>query len=162
VTAPVAKAPSESSAAGPAPRRAVLDSNTVLDWLVFGDPHGLAVGAAVIARRLQWLATAAMRDELAHVLARGHLEHWMPNAAALWCTWAQFCTEVPVPPPCAPALRLRCADPDDQKFIDLAIANPDCWLLTRDRAVLALARRLRPHGVDALTPAAWAQREPPG
>jgi predicted nucleic acid-binding protein len=37
---------------------------------------------------------------------------------------------------------LRCADPDDQKFIDLAVQHK-AQLLSKDRAVLCMAKRLQ-------------------
>jgi len=135
---------------------AVLDSNAVFDWLLFRHPDGLALGAAVAAGRLRWLATAAMRDELMHVLARGGFERWQPDPAAIGAGWARHCVEVPAPPPADPTSRFRCTDPDDQKFIDLAVSTRARWLLTRDRAVLKLAKRLREVGTEVLTPAAWA------
>ena len=46
----------------------------------------------------------------------------------------------------------RCTDPDDQKFLDLAIALGRC--MNRDRAVLKLARR-RPLGVTIVSPQHW-------
>ena len=145
----------------PAPiatRPVVLDTNVVLDWLLFGHPDGRALGAALACGKLRWISTSAMRDELAHVLARGALEHWQPDLPALWADWDQHCTELPTPEPAGPATRFRCTDPDDQKFIDLAIASGACLLLSRDRAVLKLARRLREVGVDVITPTAWAAR----
>ena len=41
----------------------------------------------------------------------------------------------------APTASVTCADPDDQKFIDLAVAHK-ALLLSKDRAVLCLAKRL--------------------
>ena len=41
---------------------------------------------------------------------------------------------------------VRCRDPDDQMFIDLAVAHR-AQLLSKDALVLRLARRLRPLGV---------------
>jgi len=135
---------------------AVLDTNTVFDWLLFHHPDGLAIGAAVAAGRLRWLATAPMREELMHVLARGGFERWRPDPVAMAAHWARHCVEVPPPPDADPTSRFRCTDPDDQKFIDLAVTSGARWLLTRDRAVLKLARRLREVGTEVLTPAAWA------
>ena len=40
-------------------------------------------------------------------------------------------------------MRLDCRDPDDQRFVDLAVAQSARYLLTRDRALLALARGAR-------------------
>lgn len=134
---------------------AVLDSNVVLDWLVFRNPDSAGVAAAILAGDVRWVATRAMRDELAHVLARGHLDVWAPDVDALWAHWDRHCAELPTPEPAGLPGRLRCSDPDDQKFIDLAVACGARWLLTRDRAVLRLAKRLREHGVEATTPGRW-------
>jgi predicted nucleic acid-binding protein len=49
------------------------------------------------------------------------------------------------PPPRAP---LRCSDPDDQKFIDLAVAR-QALLLSKDRAVLSMTKRLTAWSVQA-------------
>jgi putative PIN family toxin of toxin-antitoxin system len=133
----------------------VIDTNVVLDWLVFRNPDCADLAAALVAGDLRWVATRAMRDELAHVLARGHLDAWAPDLTALWVNWDRHCAEVPDPAPGGPPGRLRCSDADDQKFIDLAVASKARWLVTRDRAVLKLARRLRERGVDALPPGRW-------
>ncbi len=138
----------------------VLDTNVVLDWLVFRNPDCAALASAVVAGALRWVATAAMRDELAHVLSRGHLDPWLPDRAYLWAHWDRHCTELPDPAPTGPPGRLRCSDPDDQKFIDLAITCRARWLLSHDRAVLKLARRLRDHGVETLPPDRWALTKP--
>jgi len=133
----------------------VIDTNVLLDWLVFRNPGCAVLAAAVVAGDVRWIATRAMRDELAHVLARGHLDAWAPDLTALWARWESHCVELPDPAPAGPPGRLRCSDPDDQKFIDLAVAVQARWLLSRDRAVLRLARRLRERGVEALPPERW-------
>lgn len=137
------------------PAVAILDTNVVLDWLVFGNPECSALGSALRAGNLRWVATVAMREELAHVLARGHLDAWQPDLTAIWTDWDRHCGQVDEPVPAGPAGKLRCSDPDDQKFIDLAVSRRVDWLLTRDRAVLKLARRLRAHGIAAVPPGLW-------
>ena len=137
--------------ATPTPQTVVLDTNVVLDWLLFDDPTAQALNAALLAGELRWVATLAMRDELAHVLARGSLDRWQPDLPALWSRWDRLCTAVPA----AAVTPLRCTDPDDQKFIDLAASRPGCLLLSRDRAILKLARRLDALGVRLTTPAVW-------
>jgi len=62
-------------------------------------------------------------------------------------------TAVDVAPVCE---RLRCSDSDDQKFIDLAVASGAAWLISRDRAVLRLARRASAFGLAIVTPERWA------
>lgn len=134
----------------------VLDTNVVLDWLLFRNPSCHALNAALVAGDVRWIASAAMREELAHVLARGDLNKWQPDLAALWTRWDQLCTEVPAAPPLGAAAALRCSDPDDQKFIDLAVSCKARWLLSHDRAVQRLTRRLRERGITVTTPAAWS------
>jgi hypothetical protein len=90
------------------------------------------------------------------VLARGALTPWHPDLAALQTRWDRHCTELPMPAPTGPASRCRCTDPDDQMFIDLAASHAGCLLLSRDRAVLKLSRKLGYLGVRVVTPSVWA------
>ncbi len=143
------------NAAPSAPPTVVLDTNAVLDWMVFSNPELGRLAAAIVAGEVHWIATAAMRDELAHVLGRGHLDVWQPDLPAIWAQWDRHCALQPAPPPAGPPGRLRCSDPDDQPFIDLARAAGARWLISRDRAVLKLARRLREHGVEVMPPGVW-------
>lgn len=134
----------------------VLDTNVVLDWLLFDNPDGKTLNAALCGGELRWIATAAMRHEFAHVLVRGALDRWNPDPTALQGQWDRHCTELASPLPTSPVPRFRCTDPDDQKFIDLAASHGGCLLLSRDRAVLKLARKLLPLGVRVVTPSVWA------
>ena len=134
----------------------VLDTNVVLDWLVFRNPELGQLSAAIAAGELYWIATASMRDELAHVLACGHLDAWQPDPSAIWAKWALHCNESAEPQLAVPLRRPRCTDPDDQKFIDLAVSAGARWLISRDRAVLKLARQLRGFGVGVISPDRWA------
>lgn len=134
---------------------AVLDTHVVLDWLVFCDPRVDLLAQRILTGRLHWLCSAAMRDELAHVLARGGMARWNPDADALFAAWDRHAQLRRAPPPAGEAARLQCRDPDDQKFIDLALACGAQWLLTRDRALLALAGRARAFGLQVVTPESW-------
>jgi uncharacterized protein len=131
----------------------VLDTNAVLDWLVFAEPEMQPVGQAVAAGQLDWIATDAMQTELMLVLARAHIQNWSPDQALVEDTWARHARRL-APPATAP-LAPRCSDPDDQMFIDLALAHRARWLVTRDRALLRLRRRLALHGVTVLAPPQW-------
>jgi predicted nucleic acid-binding protein len=139
------------------PPALVLDTNVVLDWLVFRNPACAPLVEALEAGRARWVTTAAMRDELMHVLARGTLATWQPDRAAIeevHRRWSETVETI-----LAPTLpRLRCTDPDDQKFIDLAAQLGGACLLSRDRAVLKLARRAGEAGFAILTPEAWSSR----
>ena len=131
----------------------VLDTNVVLDWLLFNDPSVAKLAAAVVGGRVRWLATAAMRDELTHVLGRGLAATHGADPAALVATWGRHCIEHPTAP--LAAAHLRCTDTDDQKFIDLALATGAGWLISRDRAVLKLRRRAAPYGLTISPPDQW-------
>ena len=137
------------------PPRAVLDTNVVLDWLVFCNPGVATIVQAVQSGRLRWVATVAMRDELAEVLRRGLPRNPSVDINQIWSTWSACAYIEDAPPPASLATPLRCTDPDDQKFIDFALHSAD-WLFTRDRAVLRLARRALPRGLAILRPEAWA------
>lgn len=121
----------------------VLDTNVVLDLLLFTDASTHALQQALARGELQWLATAAMREELVRVLGYPHLVAWAARQgrdlkAVLEAFDARSCSV-----PAAPTATLRCSDPDDQKFIDLALCH-GAALWSKDHAV----RRLR-HGLQA-------------
>ncbi|WP_427913999.1 PIN domain-containing protein [Ramlibacter sp. MMS24-I3-19] len=119
----------------------VLDTNVVLDAFVFDDEDAQPLQPALESGRLQWLATAAMREELARVLGYPRivprLAFYGLDAAQVLAHFDRFAHVVDEPDK-APA---TCADPDDQKFIDLAVAR-GALLLSRDAAVLSMKNRL--------------------
>jgi predicted nucleic acid-binding protein len=133
----------------------VLDTNVVLDWLAFRNPIGAALEQALSSGRWRWLCTGAMRDELAHVIGRESLARWSIDALAVLTVFDALALPMATPAPRCAAASPRCADPDDQMFIDLAIACSAHALLTRDRALLRLASRARSLGLSIATPEAW-------
>lgn len=137
---------------------AVIDTQVLMDWLVFRDARIAPLVEAITGARLRWIATPAMHAELLHVLGRGVAASWAPDLTAINVAFERWRYLIGSPAP--PAVRLVCRDPDDQMFIDLALAERARWLISRDRAVLALAKRARPHGVEILTPEAWLRTAP--
>lgn len=142
----------------------ILDTNVVLDWLVFEHSSGLAVGRAVTTGAVRWIVSPPMQEELIDVLGRlltlPTLTRWSARNAPALAGMRAWAHPVPAPAPLPHGERLRCTDPDDQCFIDLAISRRTPSLLTRDHALRRLARRARPLGVAVLTPEAWAQTQP--
>lgn len=134
------------------PASAVLDTNVVLDWLLFRDPRVAALAAEVDAGRVRWRATPRMRSEFDAVLARGHLDRWAPDRERLLTEFDRLSTIDTEAPTC----RLVCTDADDQVFIDLAVHRRCRWLVTHDRALLRLASRARLYGVEVVPPTRWA------
>lgn len=129
-------------------RAIVLDTNIVLDLFVFADEAARPLRAGLEGGGLRWLATQAMRDELERVLAYAQivprLAFYGLAAADVLGTFDRHSERVEVPAK-AP---VTCRDPDDQKFIDLAVAH-GATLLSKDRAVLALKKRLEALAVHA-------------
>lgn len=124
----------------------VIDTNVTLDLLVFDDPAAQALHAGLIAGRWQWLATPAMRDELARVLGYPRIARWLARGQrSAVQVLAAFDAQVQLQPVPAGA-PVICQDPDDQKFIDLALAH-QALLLSKDQALLCLRKRLLAHGV---------------
>jgi putative PIN family toxin of toxin-antitoxin system len=135
--------------------RAILDTNAVLDWLVFDNPGMQALSQAIQTGTIAWLSCPTMRDEFSRIVKHTSLATWSPNseqALTAFDRWAQLCDAPSTPPP---GLTLRPSDPDDQVFIDLALEQQARWLVTRDKALLKLARQARASGVAVLTPQAW-------
>jgi predicted nucleic acid-binding protein len=136
----------------PAPA-VVLDTNVVLAWLLFADPAVAGLAHRIEAGALRWLACARMRDELADVLGRPPFAERGTACEQALASFDRHVTLVSqdIAPAAAPGL--RCADPDDQVFADLALAHGARWLYTRDKALLALAPAARRHGVEIVAPA---------
>jgi uncharacterized protein len=140
---------------------AVIDTQALLDWQFFG--NGMCADWPLPGEASwRWLATAAMRDELSHVLARGFASRWHTPAGQVLDFFDRHASVVAAPTLPAPLARtLRCTDPDDQKFIDLAVATGARWLVSRDRAVLKLRRRTwAASGVQIVAPADWRPAAP--
>jgi predicted nucleic acid-binding protein len=133
----------------------VLDTNVVLDWLLFNDPSSSGFAAAIATRRLRWVASPAMRAELADVLQRGLSALRGADPTAVLAAWDAHAEVVAEPPRLPGAAALHCSDPDDQKFLDLAHFAGARWLLSRDRAVLRLARRAALFGIVIAVPERW-------
>lgn len=125
----------------------VIDTNIVLDLLVFDDPERAPLADALATGELSWLATAAMRDELARVLGYPLIvERLAAKGRGADEVLAAFDAQAQVVEPVPARASCICRDPDDQIFIDLAVAHR-ARLLSKDRAVLSMRKRLAALGV---------------
>jgi putative PIN family toxin of toxin-antitoxin system len=130
----------------------VLDTNIVLDLFIFSDSATYPLRAALEAKSLRWIATQVMRDELERVLAYTHIiprmQFYRVTAQDVLAHFDAHVELVAV----APKARYVCKDADDQKFIDLAVEH-QTLLLSKDKAVLTMAKRL--HGLGVQTAAQY-------
>ncbi|WP_027795445.1 putative toxin-antitoxin system toxin component, PIN family [Paraburkholderia acidipaludis] len=132
----------------------VLDSNVWIDILVFDDPHTRPIRAGLESGALGAVIDARCLAELTYVLDYPQFaERGIEKAEALAAV-ARLAREI-VPPALPDDARPlpQCRDRDDQKFLELARASGAAWLVSKDRAVLKLARRMaRDFGFRVATP----------
>ena len=134
----------------------IIDSQSLFDWMVFRSPVCARWDAALSGQDWEWIFTSEMKAEFDFVAAKGFGERWPIDGEAVASAWSLRGRRVATPPPPGAAARLHCTDADDQKFIDLAIATHAHTLVTRDKALLRLARKaLERHGVRVCRPEAW-------
>jgi uncharacterized protein len=140
--------------------RFVPDTNVCLDLFVFGDAPCASLLAAVYAGEIELVTRDDCRAEWQAVLAYPQLklsderraQAMHAFDACVRCLRSSDMTisgDVALP---------RCSDPDDQKFLELAWQSGATGLLTRDDALLRLARRTKREGLFAiLPPALWRE-----
>jgi uncharacterized protein len=132
---------------------AVIDTNVLLALWIFADPEVATLRAALDAGRVTAVRSAVTDAEVAEVLARpGLFAVDADRRVALLQDWRARALLVDDHPPTG----WRCRDPDDQKFVDLAVAARARWLITRDKALLKLNRKLKATGLAIVTPATFA------
>ena len=126
---------------GPLPRPMVLDTNVVLDMLIFDDPHIPPIRELVARGEVRWSADQAQRIELERVL---HSSQIAPRVSFYGKTpegvMAAFDAAVEYVAE-APKIRFTCTDPDDQHFLDLA-SQHQALLVSKDKAVLKQRKRV--------------------
>ena len=126
-------------------KKLILDTNIVLDLLVFNDPDLASLKPTLLAglesKQLKWIATHDMRIELERVLTypkiTPRMAFYQVTADDVLAKFDQLATLVDP----APKAKWICKDPDDQRFIDLAVQH-QATLLSKDQAVLCMAKRM--------------------
>jgi putative PIN family toxin of toxin-antitoxin system len=132
----------------------VIDTNVCLDLFVFRDPRWAGLLAALESGAVQAVTRADCRDEYLYVLHYPHLpldDSTRPDAAA------RFDALIRVVAPDSRAIRLPvCTDRDDQKFLEIARDADAAILITKDKALLKLAKKTAREGLyRIMTPDAW-------
>jgi putative PIN family toxin of toxin-antitoxin system len=143
----------------PAPEKLiVIDTNVCLDLFVFRDPRWASLLAALESGAVQAVTRADCRDEYRIVLHYPHLpldDGTRPQAAE------RFDALIRVASPDSRAVRLPvCTDRDDQKFLEIARDTGAAILITKDKALLKLAKKTARDGLfRIMTPEVWVKSE---
>ncbi|CAN7470114.1 putative toxin-antitoxin system toxin component, PIN family [Duganella sp. Dugasp56] len=137
------------------PKVIVIDTNVCLDLFVFKDPRWAGLLAALESGAVEAVTRSDCRDEYNIVLHYKHLpldDDTRPLAAA------RFDQLIKVVAPAESGVRLPvCTDKDDQKFLEVARDAQAAILITKDKALLKLARRLAKAGMfKVMVPEAWS------
>lgn len=117
----------------------VLDTNILLDILVFDDQRVHPLRAALTHSLVDAVATKRTIDEFIDVIGRVQFAlnaEQQLEIASQWKSWARIIddTEVLLAP-------WKCKDRDDQIFINLAYTLRPSTLLSKDKQVLKIAKR---------------------
>lgn len=145
------------------PKRIVLDTNVCLDLFVFRDPRWTILYQALKNGSVEAVTRDDCRMEWSIVLAYAHLK--LDDAARMRVT-AEFDALIRCYPIPESTLLLDtesaklpiCKDRDDQKFLELSRDIKADVLITKDKALLKLARKTRRDGLfSIMTPEAWTQ-----
>ena len=148
----------------PARLKLILDTNIVLDWLVFRDTSVAELQPALDRGHIELLTHPPALDELRRVLAYAQFKLAMDRQQELFSQYRSHTRLVNLPD----GLHLdnlglplgfpRCRDRDDQHFLALAYHQRVDALVSKDAAILELSKRLRKFSVTVLDPAQLARR----
>lgn len=135
--------------------RLVLDTNAVLDWLLFQDSMLQPLSVAIRQQRVSLVVNERTLDELQRVLQYPKFELQAQRQQLIFRQYTEVAqpftnyADRGVMPQGFP----RCRDPDDDHFVALAYRARADALVSKDRQVLKLRKRAEKFGVSVLTPA---------
>lgn len=124
-----------------APLSLVLDTNVVLDLLVWDDPWVRPLREALEHGRVRPWADARTLGELKYVLA---YPTFALDAEAQHAAYTRYTRHVSLAGEASledVAALPRCRDRADQKFLELAARVGATWLVSKDKRVLSMADR---------------------
>jgi putative PIN family toxin of toxin-antitoxin system len=137
------------------PKRIVIDTNVCLDLFVFNDPRWAGLLAALESGQVEAVTRADCRMEYQVVLGYSHLPL---DAVSRPISSAKFdaLIKLTAPEPRTATRLPICTDKDDQKFLELARDAGADLLITKDKALLKLARKTAKLGLfGIIVPEKW-------
>jgi len=146
--------PPERGRCNVTPIGVVVDTNVLLDILVFGDPRSTGLWHTLEASQ-PWVRcwrSAATDAELNEVLGRPQFAARLAAAQTSVNACAAGWFDLAAPVGRIFAAPWHCTDPRDQKFLDLASSVRADLLVSKDKAVLKVDRRSRRDGLRIVLP----------
>lgn len=135
------------------PRRVVLDTNVLVSLYVFDDSRFAPLRARIESGEWQAISNEACFEEFRRVLGYTMFALTDEQQRTALAAYGALVMHLAGPPAGVIAALPRCADRDDQKFLELARDSAADWLVTADKALLRLARRDKLRGLfRILTP----------
>lgn len=138
--------------------RIVIDTNVCLDLFVFRDARWNSLLEALRDGAVQAVTCTDCRREWQIVLGYSHLPLDQISRTTAEREFDALITCLSLQPR-APELEIRlplCKDPDDQKFLELARDADVETLITKDKALLKLAKKTVRAGLfSIMLPEAW-------
>lgn len=122
--------------------RLIIDTNVLLDLFVFTDERVLALREAIEGKRAQLFYSSAMLEEFKDVLGRAQFGLSEEAQNSILRYWQDLGTLLSI----EQSAPIRCSDPDDQIFIDLAYQLRPSVLFSKDLALINLRGKL--HGLE--------------
>ena len=126
--------------------RLVLDTNVILDLLVFQDPAAEVVRMALDAKLVDAVRSEASMLELIDVIQRPTFRLNQEEQSIILQAW-ESSTRLLENGAIEPA-PFTCRDQDDQVFLDMAYSLRPALLLSKDLRVLELQAIAKRHGVE--------------
>ena len=136
--------------------RWVVDTNVVIDWLMFNDPYMNPLRQRVINKQIVVLTHQPAIDELKRVLAYKQLKLTPNRQDEIFSRYIALTEAVSLPAGASlknlmmPSQFPRCRDRDDEHFIALAYHQKADALVSRDNAVFGLKSRAAKFGLTIL------------
>ncbi|WP_083444621.1 PIN domain-containing protein [Herbaspirillum rhizosphaerae] len=136
-------------------RRIVLDTNVCLDLFVFRDPRWAGLLQAMESGEVQALTREDCRMEWLVVLNYPHLPLTEDDKPGIRAEFDRLIACLPNAAVNTFGLPI-CTDPDDQKFLELSLQAEAEVLITKDKALLKLAKKTARKNMFAImTPQTW-------
>ena len=125
----------------------IIDTNVLLDLFVFTDPRVAALHDDITSKRCLVFFCREMLDEFRDVLGRAQFNLSDEDQNNILRYWQELGTQLTI----KHSAPVRCSDPDDQIFIDLAFQVRPAVLYSKDLALIDLRSNLLNLEIEVLT-----------